>query len=113
MPTSQQTGDKRLPVTVLSGFLGTGRTALRNHILNNRGGRRVTVVVNDMSEVKIDAGLVRDGAELNRVEEKLDGMTNGCICCTLHNDLLQGMHKLAEEGRASIKEAAPEAPRLH
>ena len=90
---------KKLPVTVLSGFLGAGKTTVINRVLNNRDGLRVAVIVNDMSEVNIDADLVRADTELSRTDETLVEMSNGCICCTLRDDLLAEVGRLANEER--------------
>ena len=92
-----QNAMNRLPVTVLSGFLGAGKTTVLSHILNNRQNKKVAVIVNDMSEINIDASMVKNDISLNRSEEKLVEMSNGCICCTLREDLLLEINKLAKE----------------
>ena len=94
-----ETAIQKLPVTVLSGFLGAGKTTVLSNILNNRQNRKVAVIVNDMSEINIDSAIVQNEVSLNRSEEKLVEMSNGCICCTLREDLLDEVTKLAQEGR--------------
>ncbi len=86
---------KKIPVTVLSGYLGSGKTTMMNHVLQNEQNLRVAVIVNDMSEINIDAELIANGSGISRTEEKFVELSNGCICCTLREDLLQEVERLA------------------
>ncbi|MBO8164722.1 MAG: GTP-binding protein [Brevibacillus sp.] len=93
-----KTSKQKVPVTVLSGYLGAGKTTILNHVLNNRHGLKVAVIVNDLSEVNIDAELIKNGGGISRTEEKVVEMSNGCICCTLREDLLKEVERLVDEG---------------
>ncbi|WP_100373582.1 GTP-binding protein [Bacillus sp. FJAT-45037] len=91
--------NKKIPVTVLSGYLGAGKTTILNHVLHNRDGLKVAVIVNDLSEVNIDSSMIKNGGGISRVDEKLVEMSNGCICCTLREDLMEEVKRLSEEGK--------------